>query len=106
MPVKVVHTTYQRGIGALLAKEASGIKSCKDLKGKKVAVASLAEAGLHLQLQVGLKQAGLKLDDVSVEVLATGAIVQSLHRLVRSMRSSSSELHKYNLEALTAPRSR
>ncbi|EUB99122.1 hypothetical protein PMI07_005403 [Rhizobium sp. CF080] len=97
LPVKVVHTTYQRGIGALLAKEASGIKSYKDLKGKKVAVTSLASPN-YLQLQVGLKQAGLKLDDVSVEVVATGAIVQSL-QAGQVDAIVFSELRKYNLEA-------
>ena len=97
LPVKVVHTTYQRGIGALLAKEASGIKTYKDLKGKKIAVTSLASPN-YLQLQVGLKQAGLSLGDVTVEVVATGAIVQSL----QSGQVDAivfSELRKYNLEA-------
>ncbi|MBP2561856.1 NitT/TauT family transport system substrate-binding protein [Neorhizobium galegae] len=97
LPVKVVHTTYQRGIGALLAKEASGIKTYKDLKGKKIAVTSLASPN-YLQLQVGLKQAGLSLGDVTVEVVATGAIMQSL----QSGQVDAiifSELRKYNLEA-------
>lgn len=97
LPVKVVHTTYQRGIGALLAKESSGIKTYKDLKGKKIAVTSLASPN-YLQLQVGLKQAGLSLDDVSVEVVATGAIVQSL-QAGQVDAIVFSELRKYNLEA-------
>jgi len=97
LPVKVVHTTYQRGIGALLAKEASGIKSYKDLKGKKIAVTSLASPN-YLQLQVGLKQAGLTIEDVSVEVVATGAIVQSL-QAGQVDAIVFSELRKYNLEA-------
>ncbi|CAN7669693.1 ABC transporter substrate-binding protein [Neorhizobium sp. LjRoot104] len=97
LPVKVVHTTYQRGIGALLAKEASGIKSYKDLKGKKIGVTSLASPN-YLQLQVGLKQAGLTLEDVSVEVVATGAIVQSL-QAGQVDAIVFSELRKYNLEA-------
>jgi len=97
LPVKVVHTTYQRGIGALLAKESSGIKTYKDLKGKKIAVTSLASPN-YLQLQVGLQQAGLKLDDVSVEVIATGAIVQSL-QAGQVDAIVFSELRKYNLEA-------
>ncbi len=97
LPVKVVHTTYQRGIGALLAKESSGIKTYKDLKGKKVAVTSLGSPN-YIQLQVGLKQAGLALGDVAVEVVATGAIVQAL----QSGQVDAivfSELRKYNLEA-------
>jgi len=97
LPVKVVHTTYQRGIGALLAKADSGIKTYKDLKGKKVAVTSLASPN-YLQLQVGLKQAGLSIDDVSVEVVATGAIVQSL-QAGQVDAIVFSELRKYNLEA-------
>ena len=97
LPVKVVHTTYQRGIGALLAKADSGIKTYKDLKGKKVAVTSLASPN-YLQLQVGLKQAGLSINDVSVEVVATGAIVQSL-QAGQVDAIVFSELRKYNLEA-------
>lgn len=46
LPVKVVHTTYQRGIGALLAKSESGIESYGDLKGKTVAVSSLGQPEL------------------------------------------------------------
>lgn len=97
LPVKVVHTTYQRGIGALLAKADSGIKTYKDLKGKKIAVTSLASPN-YLQLQVGLKQAGLSINDVSVEVVATGAIVQSL-QAGQVDAIVFSELRKYNLEA-------
>lgn len=97
LPVKVVHTTYQRGIGALIAKESSGIKTYADLKGKKVAVTSLASPN-YLQLQVGLQQAGLSIDDVSVEVVATGAIVQAL-QADQVDAIVFSELRKYNLEA-------
>lgn len=97
LPVKVVHTTYQRGIGALLARTETGIATYADLKGKTVAVTSLGSPN-YLQLQVGLKQAGLSLDDVTVEVVATGAIVQSL----QSGQVDAivfSELRKYALEA-------
>jgi NitT/TauT family transport system substrate-binding protein len=97
LPVKVVHTTYQRGIGALLAKADSGITGYKDLKGKKIAVTSLASPN-YLQLQVGLKLAGLSLDDVNVEVVQTGAIVQSL-QAGQVDAIVFSELRKYNLEA-------
>jgi NitT/TauT family transport system substrate-binding protein len=97
LPVKVVHTTYQRGIGALLAKAESGIKTYADLKGKKVAVSSLASPN-YLQLQVGLKAAGLTLEDVTLEVVATGAIVQSL-QAGQVDAIVFSELRKYNLEA-------
>lgn len=97
LPVRVVHTTYQRGIGALLAKADSGIETYGDLKGKTVAVTSLGSPN-YLQLQVGLAKAGLSIKDVNVEVVSSGAIVQTL-------QSGSvdaivfSELRKYALEA-------
>ncbi|WP_210495688.1 ABC transporter substrate-binding protein [Microvirga antarctica] len=97
LPVKVVHTTYQRGIGATLFKTTSGIKTFEDLKGKTVAVTSLGSPN-YLQLQVGLKQAGVKLEDVNVEVIATGAIVQAL-QADKVDAIVFSELRRYNLEA-------
>lgn len=97
LPVKVVHTTYQRGIGALLAKAESGIETYADLKGKTVAVTSLGSPN-YLQLQVGLKKAGLSLDDVSVEIVAGGAIVQALQSDTVDAIIFS-ELRKYALEA-------
>lgn len=97
LPVKVVHTTYQRGIGATLFKASSGIRTFADLKGKTVAVTSLGSPN-YLQLQVGLKQAGLTLDDVKVEVIATGAIVQALQAGTVDAIVFS-ELRRYNLEA-------
>ena len=100
LPIKVVHTTYQRGIGALLALESAGIKTYADLKGKKVAVTSLGSPN-YLQLQVGLQKVGLKLDDVAVEVIATGAIVQALQAKAIDAIIFS-ELRKYNLEAAGA----
>ena len=51
-----------------------------------------------MQLQVGLKQAGLKLEDVNVEVIATGAIVQAL-QADKVDAIVFSELRRYNLEA-------
>jgi NitT/TauT family transport system substrate-binding protein len=97
LPVKVVHTTYQRGIGALLAKADSGIRTYADLKGKRVAVTALGSPN-YLQLQVGLSKVGLKVEDVKVEVVATGAIVQSL-QAGQVDAIVFSELRKYNLEA-------
>lgn len=96
LPVKVVHTTYQRGIGATLFKADKGIKTFADLKGKKVAVTAIGSPN-YLQLQVGLKKAGLTLDDVKVEVIATGAIVQAL-QADQVDAIVFSELRKYNLE--------
>lgn len=97
LPVKVVHTTYQRGIGALLAKTESGIEDYSNLKGKTVAVTSLGSPN-YLQLQVGLKKAGLTLDDVNVEIVAGGAIVQALQSDTVDAIIFS-ELRKYALEA-------
>ncbi|MDF2371969.1 MAG: ABC transporter substrate-binding protein [Rhizobiaceae bacterium] len=97
LPVKVVHTTYQRGIGALLAKTESGIETYADLKGKTVAVTSFGSPN-YLQLQVGLKKAGLSLDDVNVEIVAGGAIVQALQSDTVDAIIFS-ELRKYALEA-------
>ena len=77
IPVKVIHTTYQRSIGATLFKQSSGIKTFADLKGKRVAVTSLGSPN-YLQLQAGLKQVGLTINDVKLDVIATGAIVQAL----------------------------
>ena len=97
LPIKVVHTTYQRGIGALLAKSDSGINTYKDLKGKTVAVTSLGSPN-YLQLQVGLAKAGLSIDDVKVEVVSSGAIVQTLQSDDVDAIIFS-ELRKYALEA-------
>lgn len=97
IPVKVIHTTYQRGIGATLFKRSSGIRTYADLRGKRVAVTSLGSPN-YLQLQVGLRQAGLTINDVRVEVIATGAIVQAL-QADQVDAIVFSELRKYNLEA-------
>lgn len=75
--VKVVHTTYQQGIGALLAKASAHLNSPADLKGKTVAVTSLGSPN-YLQLQAMLKSANLSLTDVKVKVIGTGAIVPAL----------------------------
>lgn len=97
VPLKVIHTTYQRSIGATLFKQSSGIKTFADLKGKRVAVTSLGSPN-YLQLQLGLKNAGLSVNDVKVEVIATGAIVQAL-QADQVDAIVFSELRRYNLEA-------
>jgi NitT/TauT family transport system substrate-binding protein len=77
--VMVMLTDYSNGNDMIVAKP--GIKSLKDLKGKKVAV----EMGLveHLLLLDGLKKAGMKETDVTLvnaktnempQVLATGDV--------------------------------
>ena len=77
IPVKVVHTTYQEGLGAIIFGSDSGISTPADLKGKKVAVTSLGSAN-HFQLQAAMESAGLTIDDVQVEIVGTGAILTAL----------------------------
>lgn len=77
LPVKVVHTTYQQGIGATLFKTASGIKTPEDLVGKRVAVTSYGSPN-YIQLQVMMAKAGKSIDDVKVEIIGTGAILDAL----------------------------
>ena len=77
IPVKVVHTTYQAGLGSIIFGSDSGIKTPADLKGKKVAVTSLGSAN-YFQLQAALKSEGLSINDVQVEIVGTGAILNAL----------------------------
>lgn len=77
IPVKVVHTTYQEGLGAIIFGQESGIKEPKDLKGKKVAVTSLGSAN-YFQLEAAMKSAGLSVNDLQVEIVGTGAILTAL----------------------------
>lgn len=74
---KVVHTTYQQGIGALLSTDEGGISKPSDLKGKTVAVTDLGSPN-YLQLQAMLKSAHLSINDVRVRTLGTGVIVDTL----------------------------
>ncbi|ASO21991.1 ABC-type nitrate/sulfonate/bicarbonate transport system substrate-binding protein [Actinoalloteichus hoggarensis] len=73
----VVHTTYQRGIGAVLFDNAGGISSPADLAGRSVAVTDLGSPN-YAQLQAMLAHEGLTLDDVELRTIGTGAIVQAL----------------------------
>ena len=77
IPVKVVHTTYQEVLGAIIFGSDSGISTPADLKGKKVAVTSLGSAN-YFQLQAAMESAGLTIDDVQVEIVGTGAILTAL----------------------------
>jgi NitT/TauT family transport system substrate-binding protein len=77
IPVKVVHTTYQEGLGAIIFGTDSGIRTPADLKGKKVAVTSLGSAN-YFQLQAAMESEGLSIDDVQVEIVGTGAILTAL----------------------------
>ena len=97
VPIKVIHSSYQRSIGATLFKHSSGIRTFADLKGKRVAVTTIGSPN-YLQLQVGLKEAGLSMNDIQLEVISTGAIVQAL-QADKVDAVVFSELRRYNLEA-------
>ena len=73
----VVHTTYQQGIGALLSKTGTGIKSPADLRGKIIGVTDLGSPN-YIQLQAMLKSAKLNISDVKVRTIGTGVIVDAL----------------------------
>ncbi|ACU38714.1 ABC transporter substrate-binding protein [Actinosynnema pretiosum subsp. pretiosum] len=73
----VVHTTYQQGIGALLFRDDSGIKTPADLKGRKVGVTDLGSAN-YAQLQAMLAKENVPLSEVQVETIGTGAIVDAM----------------------------
>ncbi|RVU55072.1 ABC transporter substrate-binding protein [Anaerosphaera multitolerans] len=77
IPAKVIHTTYQNGLGATIFPTDSDIKEPSDLAGKKIAVTSYGSPN-YIQLQVLLSKNGLSLDDVSVEIIGTGAILNAL----------------------------
>ena len=77
IPVKVIHTTYQHGLGSTLFLKESGIKSPVDLKGKKVAITSYGSPN-YPQLQVLLKKNGLSLEDIKLEIVGTEAIIPAL----------------------------
>lgn len=77
VPVKVVHNTYQQGLGAVIFKEDSGIESPADLKGKTIGITSFGSPN-YIQLQVLLQQQGLSINDVNIEIIGTGAIVNAL----------------------------
>lgn len=76
--VRVVHTTYQQGIGAVLFnQETSGITDAASLKGKTIAVTDLGSPN-YIQLQAILKSANLTVDDVTIKSVGSGAIVEAL----------------------------
>lgn len=78
VPVKVIHSTYQQGIGAVLSQSSKGIKSPADLKGKTVAVTSLGSPN-YVQLQVMAAQSGLDVKkDMTVKVVGTSTIVDAV----------------------------
>ncbi|MGM0231367.1 NitT/TauT family transport system substrate-binding protein [Enterococcus sp. AZ091] len=77
VPVKIIHTTYQEGLGSIIYKKNSTIRKPEDLQGKTIGITSYGSPNF-IQLQVILEQVGLSLDDVSIKIIGTGAIVNSL----------------------------
>lgn len=77
IPVKVVHTTYQNGLGATIFKKDKGISTPTDLKGKTVGVTSYGSPN-YIQLQVLLEQNGMDLKDIDTKIVGTGSIVNAL----------------------------
>lgn len=77
IPVNVIHTTYQHGLGSTIFLKESGIETPQDLKGKKVAITSYGSPN-YVQLQILLKKNGLSLNDIQLEIVGTEAIVPAL----------------------------
>lgn len=78
VPVKVVHSTYQQGIGALLSLAPKGITNPADLKGRTVGVTSLGSPN-YVQLQVMAANVGLDVKkDMKVKTVGTSTIVDAL----------------------------
>lgn len=77
VPIKIIHTTYQKGLGAIIFKRSSGIKNPKDLKGKTIAITSYGSPN-YIQLKVILQENNMDVQDVHIKVIGTGAIVNAL----------------------------
>lgn len=77
VPIKIVHTTLQNGLGSVIFKDKSKIKTPQDLKGKTIAITSFGSPN-YSQLKILLEKNGLTIDDVNVEIIGTGAIVNAL----------------------------
>ncbi len=77
VPVKVVHSTLQHGLGATIFLKDSGIRKAADLKGKSVAITSLGSPN-YVQLQVLLEDNGMSLEDIDLEIIGTEGIVPAL----------------------------
>lgn len=77
IPVNVIHTTYQHGLGSTIFLKESDIETPQDLKGKKVAITGYGSPN-YVQLQILLKKNGLSLNDIQLEIVGTEAIVPAL----------------------------
>ena len=77
IPVNVIHTTYQHGLGSTIFLKEGGIETPQDLKGKKVAITASGSPN-YVQLQILLKKNGLSLNDIKLEIVGTEALVPAL----------------------------
>jgi NitT/TauT family transport system substrate-binding protein len=77
VPVNIIHTTYQEGLGSVIFKKSSGIRQPADLKGRIIGITSYGSPNF-IQLQIILEKAGLSLQDVKIKIIGTGAIVNAL----------------------------
>lgn len=77
VPVKIVHTTLQNGLGSVIFKDSSGIKNPSDLKGKTIGITSYGSPN-YSQLKILLDKHDLSIDDVNIKIIGTGAIVNAL----------------------------
>lgn len=80
VPIHVIHTTYQEGIGAILSLENNPITKPSDLKGKTIAVTSIGSPN-YVQLQALATEEKFTLgNDIEVKVVGGSAITESLRR--------------------------
>lgn len=77
VPVRIIHTTYQTGLGSVIFKASSGITGPEDLRGKTIAITSYGSPN-YIQLQTILQSAGLSPSDVTIKIIGTGGIVNAL----------------------------
>lgn len=77
IPVNVIHTTYQHGLGSTIFLKDSGIQTPQDLKGKRIAITAYGSPNF-VQLQVLLQKNGMTLNDIHLEIIGTEAIVPAL----------------------------
>ena len=74
-PIKSIGVIDAMGTEAILVRPDSGVKTIKDLKGKKIL--TTANAGVNTFFPIVLKNAGLSESDVNITSVPDGALVSS-----------------------------
>jgi NitT/TauT family transport system substrate-binding protein len=74
-PIKSIGVIDAMGTEAILVRPDSGVKTIKDLKGKKIL--TTANAGVNTFFPIVLKNAGLSASDVNITSVPDGALVSS-----------------------------